>query len=275
MRKTLPGRDDVDRRLLLEHRADLHRRGLRAQHQTGVDRVEEEGVLHLPRRVVGAEVEGIEVEPLALELGPVGDLPTHADEGVDEALGRELDRVAGAGLASQGRHGDIDPLLDEDALVALDLELGLTGGEGLRHPTAGLTDPLAGLGLGARRQRPDLAVGEGEGTPLALVGRAHCLELLEGAGGSGGGQGLLDRGVDVRRIERRDLDGVVVRVGSGHRGAFAALVGRGWCSGRARPKSRARPPAGPGAAASTGPRAPAATTTPAAAGSWPRSQRPV
>ena len=94
VRNTLPGRDDVDRRLLLEHGADLHRRGLGAQHEPGVDRVEEEGVLHLAGRVVGAEVEGVEVEPLALELGTLGDLPAHPDERVDEALGDELDRVA-------------------------------------------------------------------------------------------------------------------------------------------------------------------------------------
>ena len=223
----LAGGHDVDRRLLLEHRADLHRRGLGAQHETGVDGVEEEGVLHLPGRVVGAEVEGIEVEPLALELGALGDLPAHADEGVDEALRGELDRMARAGLATQGRHGDIDPLLDEDALVALHLELCLARRERLRDPGPGLTDALAGLGLRARGQRADLAVREGKGALLTLVGRAHRLQLLEGAGGRGGREGLLDGGVDLRGIERRDLDGVVVRVGSGHRGAFAALVDRG------------------------------------------------
>ena len=157
----LARRHDVDRRLLLEHRPDLDRGRLRAQHEARVDRVEEEGVLHLPGGVVGPEVEGVEVEPLALELRTLGDLPAHPDEGVDEALGDELDRVAGAGLAPQRGDGDVDALVDEDALVALGLELGLAGRERLADAATGLADALAGLGLGARRQGTDLAVGRG------------------------------------------------------------------------------------------------------------------
>ena len=60
----------------------------------------------------------------------------------------------------QRRDGDVDALLDEDALVALGLELGLASRQGLPDAAPGLADALAGLGLGARRQRTDLAVGE-------------------------------------------------------------------------------------------------------------------
>ena len=236
VRNTLPGRHDVDRRLLLEHRADLDRRRLRAQHEARVDRVEEEGVLHLPGRVVGPEVEGVEVEPLALELRTLGDLPAHADEGVDEALGDELDAGGARRAAPQRGHGDVDALLDEDALVALGLELGLAGRQRLADAAPGLADALAGLGLGARRQRTDLAVGEGERALLPLVRDAHGLEVVEGRRCGDRRERVLHRCVDVRRVECGDLDGVVVRVGSGHRRAFAALARvlggcRGWLSG--------------------------------------------
>ena len=57
------------------------------------DRVDEERVLHLTRRVVGVEVEGVEVVPLVLELGTFGDLPPHADEDVGDLLLQERDRM--------------------------------------------------------------------------------------------------------------------------------------------------------------------------------------
>ena len=76
-------------------------------------------------------------------------------------------------------HRDVDGLLDEDALVALGLELGLPRGERLRHLAAGLADPLAGLGLGARRQRADLAVGQRQRALLALVRQPGGLQLVE------------------------------------------------------------------------------------------------
>ena len=73
---------------------------------------------------------------------------------------------------------------------------------------------LAGLGLGARRQRADLAVGQGQRAPVALVGDAGGLQLVEVGGGGGGGQRLGDGVLDGLRVERRDLDGVVAGVGS-------------------------------------------------------------
>ena len=136
-------------------------------------RVDEEGVLHLPGRVVRVEVERVEVEPLGLDLGPLGDLPAQADEDVGDPLAAAA--AAGgarpAGGAATGS-GDVDRLLDQHPGVALGLELGLARGEGLGDPAAGLADPLARLGLGGRRQRADLAVGEGERAAVARRARA-------------------------------------------------------------------------------------------------------
>ena len=78
--------------------------------------VHEERVLHLPRRVVDAEVQRVEVEPLRLELGPLGDLPAHRDEDVGDALGQRLQRVPRAARVPVGGQRDVDGLLDEDAL---------------------------------------------------------------------------------------------------------------------------------------------------------------
>src|SRR5665647_349681 len=47
-----------------------------------------------PGRVVGAEVERVEVEPFGLDLGTLGDLPAHGHEDVADALGDELERDA-------------------------------------------------------------------------------------------------------------------------------------------------------------------------------------
>ena len=59
-------------------------------------RLDEQGVLLLARRVVAAEVERVEVEPLVLDLGALGDLPAHRDEDVGDPLGDGRQRVPGA-----------------------------------------------------------------------------------------------------------------------------------------------------------------------------------
>ena len=69
--------------------------------------------------MVLAEVERVEVHPLGLDLGPLGDLPALRHEDVHEALLGELHRVPRPHGPAAGRHGDVDPLLDEDALGRL------------------------------------------------------------------------------------------------------------------------------------------------------------
>ena len=64
--------DDADRRLLLEHGADLHRRGVRAQQQPRSVRlrVEEERVVHLPRRVSGGKLSMVKLYSSVSTSGP-------------------------------------------------------------------------------------------------------------------------------------------------------------------------------------------------------------
>ena len=216
VRNTRPMRGDVDRHAALEQRAGLHRRGVRAQHEAALGRVDVEGVLHLARRVVGVEVQGVEVEPLRLDLGTLGDLPAHA---------RRTGRRCAGDISSigwrrpSGRRpvgsGDVDGLLGEDPLVALGLELGLAGGERLRRP---------GRGPGRRACRPRPSRSGAARRSRGWRGRAAlrspwcalraALSSSSVVGRGGGRERRGDGVVDGLRVERRDLDGVVAGVGS-------------------------------------------------------------
>ena len=88
-----PGSDHVDRRRRREHRADLHRRRVRAQHgrsraTIGRDVVDEQRVELAARRVTRTHVQRLEVVPVGLDLGSFGDLEAQPDEHVLETLPR-------------------------------------------------------------------------------------------------------------------------------------------------------------------------------------------
>ena len=68
--------------------------------QVGLGRLDEERVLHVAGGVVRLEVQGIEVEPLGLDLGPFGDFPAHADKDVRHAVLQRGQRVACTGPAA-------------------------------------------------------------------------------------------------------------------------------------------------------------------------------
>ena len=205
VRKTRPGADDVDRRRAGEHRARLHRRGVRAQHQVVVGRLGPEGVLHGARRVVGAEVEGVEVQPLGLDDRALGDLPAHRDEDVVDQLGTGGQRVAGpAGRAVDGQR-DVDGLLDQHPLLVLGLEHLGAGGQGLGDRPAGLADALAGLLACLRRQRADLAVGQGQRRAVACVVEPDLLERGQVGRGPDRGERLVAGAATCSSVERGDL----------------------------------------------------------------------
>ena len=85
------GGDDVDRRRLVEHRADLHRRRVRAQDRAaglsaGRRVVEEQRVELASGGMPLAHVERLEVVPVGLDLRTLGDLEAEPDEHVLEPL---------------------------------------------------------------------------------------------------------------------------------------------------------------------------------------------
>ena len=240
------GRDDVDGRLPGEHRACLHGAGLGAQHEVVLGRLGPEGVLHRARRVVGAEVERVEVEPLGLDERTFRHLPAHRDEDVGDPLGEHRDRVPGSGdLAVPGK-GDVHGLLDEHPLLGLDLELGLTLPQCLVDRAPGLADPLAGVLARLGRERADLPVGQRQRRAVAGVLGPHPLELLEIRRAGDRGEGLLTHLAHVLLVERGHLDRVVLGVGAGHRCLSRVWrtrrIGRtGGCAGQSR--KCAAPPA--------------------------------
>ena len=116
-----------------------------------------------------------------------------------------------------GRQRDVDGLLDQHPLLVLGLEHRLAGGERLVDRAPRLADPLAGLLARLRRQRADLAVGQRQRRPVAGVLEPDLLELVEvGRGGDGGQRVVAHAASTSSALERGDLDGVVVGVGSGH-----------------------------------------------------------
>jgi hypothetical protein len=186
----------------------------------------EEGVLHLPGRVVRAEVQGVEVEPLRLDLGALGDLVSHGHEDVRDPLHHGGQRVPGAGRYAVVGQRDVHGLLDQHACVALGLQFGLAAGERLVHRAAGLADQLAGGGLGVRGQGADLAVGEGQRRGAAGVGDLGLLERVEVTGGGEGGERLVPHALDLFRFQCLDLNRVVRLVRCRHLFPCFRLVGQ-------------------------------------------------
>ena len=74
--------------------------------------------------MVGREVQRVEVELFGLDLGPLGQLPAHRDEGVGDVLGQDRDRVPGAEGLARRRQGDIDAFGDQHRRIALGAQRG-------------------------------------------------------------------------------------------------------------------------------------------------------
>ena len=103
-------RDQRERRLAGEHRADLHRRGMRAQ-QPAVGKIER--VVHRARRMIGGDVERFEVVEVVFDLGPGGDFEAGLPEQLLDAQPHLGDRVQSAARFAAARQRDVDAFLRE------------------------------------------------------------------------------------------------------------------------------------------------------------------
>jgi hypothetical protein len=178
-----PDGDVVDGKVFREQGADLDRRRMSTKKQVAVDRLDEEGVLHCARRVVGVEVERVEVEPLVFELRALGKLPPHADEDVGHFLLQEAQRMARA-LATPARQSrDVDALGLEPRRLFGDGQLLLACSDGLVDPAAGAAHQLACRSLLIVRKIAKTGVHASQRRGLADVLTPHSLELGDRLGG--------------------------------------------------------------------------------------------
>ena len=199
-------RDDIDRELTLEQSAHLHRRRVGAQQLSGALRSDIEGVLFAARRVVGREVERIEVELLGLDFRPLGQFPPHRYEGVGDVLGQNRDRMPRAGRLAGRRQGHVDALGDQDGGIPLSAQrrqpfvvTALNIAAGAVHKTTGVrTIRLGQRGQRLARQRQRRAI-----TKVLGLGTCQCVEVGRGCEGL---PGCVDR--CGQRLQRQ-VDGLV------------------------------------------------------------------
>ncbi|MNQ92180.1 hypothetical protein D3C85_1075970 [compost metagenome] len=183
------GRDDADRRLLAHHGAHLHRAGVGAQHlalarfRVGL---EEECVVHFPRRVLGREVQGGEVVEVVLDVRAFGHGEAHFGEQGDHLVHDLHGRVHPALAPRTARKGQVDALCQQAGVQLGGLQLGLLGGDGGGDAVAQPVDdrPLLAAFVGAERAHAFQQGGDGAG--LADGGDAHLFDRSDAFGRSDG-----------------------------------------------------------------------------------------
>ena len=105
--------NDADRRLLVFHRADLNRRGLRAENNI-IGYIE--GVLRITCRMILRNVQGFEIVVVGLDIRTLCDRESHADKNILDFIQNKIDRMLLANRNFSARHRDIEGLALELAL---------------------------------------------------------------------------------------------------------------------------------------------------------------
>src|SRR5579863_7509614 len=98
--------------------------------------------------MVGRRVERVEVEPLRLHFGALGNAPAHRNEDVDDTVSQRRDWVPGTTRCAVPRQGDVDCFFDQYPCVALGEQYRLAFGERGGNGRSGLTHSPSGIGLG-------------------------------------------------------------------------------------------------------------------------------
>ena len=175
-----PRSDDVDRRLLVLHGADLHRRGVAAKHHfLGLAEVHEDGVEAAAGGMPVGDVERLEVVPGGLDLGTFRHGEAHADEHVFETVAGLGDQVGVTAAELTANLGEVEPLVFELSGAGCGLELGAASGEGRLDADTGLVDGLPGLGALVGLEGAELLLGQVDGRLLAQVVALACAQLVE------------------------------------------------------------------------------------------------
>ena len=213
------GDDDAVRRRRRSHAADLHRRGVGAQQRPRavLPRREIEGVVHLPRRVFGRDVELGEIVVVVLDVGAHGDRESHIGEDLGylvEDLTHRMHRAGGFGARGGG---DVDGPGDEPGFEGGVRERGAAGFDGVGDFVLEGVERLPGGAAFARRQRREASHERGDAALAPQRGDARGFERF-GAPGVGDGvedlaaepPGAFGEAVGGRRVgHRRGPSGAV------------------------------------------------------------------
>ena len=100
-------RNNADRRLALFHRADLHRRGLRAEHNI-IRNIE--GILRVACRMILRDVQRLEVVVIQLNLRTLSDREAQTEENLLELVEHDVQRMLLADDNVLTRQGNVDSL---------------------------------------------------------------------------------------------------------------------------------------------------------------------
>ena len=188
--------DQVDRRRLALHRPHLHRGRLAAQQPVRMA-LDVEVVARGARGVPLRRVEGGEVVPLGLDLGPVRDAVAQGQEDVLHLLADLPDRVERPQRVRVAGQRDVGPVALERGAQLLGLELLAARGQrrldGVPHRVGGLPHRSPALG----RQGSDARQDRGQPAAAPGVGHPRVLQLREARGGPHLGERL---GLDLRQI---------------------------------------------------------------------------
>src|SRR3954454_2140401 len=185
-----PARDhDVQRRRVGLHRADLHRRRVRAQHDVGRD---VEGVGVVAARVRRIVVERVEVVVDEVDLGALDAREAEAEEHVLDLAPRLRDEVEAADrLGRLARERDVDAVLRQLRIELRCLEL---LGALLDELLERLARLVGGAADGAALLGRELCDAAQEVRQLGLAAEVADAQLLERLARAGPGDGLLGLG---------------------------------------------------------------------------------
>ena len=179
----------------VQHRADLHRRGVGAQQHlalfcTAIREIER--VVHRPRRMALGHVERGEVVPVVLDLGPGGDGEAHVGEDLGQFVHHLADRMDRTARGLGRGQRQVDPLARQPRLERRALERRLALGQRSGHAFAQAVYPGA-LVLPLLRRHPSQRLQQRRNRPLlAEELDAQRLERVERLGARYGGDGLVN-----------------------------------------------------------------------------------
>ena len=201
--------DDVDRRRAGQHRADLHRRRVGAQHGRGRPRRPAWSTNSVSKSLragcARAHVEGLEVVPVGLHLGPLGDLEAEADEHVLEPLPGLGDEVGvgrgGAGRTNSVRSSRSASTCARRARRRPARSRRASSAPPQRPAIASLSALAGGLALVDGGQRPELGSSAGPAAPrLPSSWRVERGDVVERRGGGDLGRAPSSRAARMSSI---------------------------------------------------------------------------